>query len=34
VERRVFTGLRHESFNEPEGPEVLAEVISWIKRQG
>jgi alpha-beta hydrolase superfamily lysophospholipase len=33
VERRVFAELRHESFNEPEGPGVLAEVISWIERR-
>ncbi|MGH8927236.1 MAG: alpha/beta fold hydrolase, partial [Acidimicrobiia bacterium] len=30
VERRVLSGLRHEMFNEPEGPEVVAEVIEWI----
>lgn len=30
VTRRVWPGLRHESFNEPEGPEVLAELIAWI----
>jgi acylglycerol lipase len=31
VERRVFPTLRHEVFNEPEGPEVVAEVIEWIR---
>jgi len=31
VERRVFPSLRHELFNEPEGPEVVAEVIAWIQ---
>jgi acylglycerol lipase len=31
VERRVFPSLRHEVFNEPEGPEVVAEVIAWIQ---
>ncbi len=30
VERRVYDGLRHETFNEPEGPEVIGEVIAWI----
>lgn len=30
VERRVFGDLRHETFNEPEGPSVIAEVIDWI----
>ncbi len=28
--RRVWDGLRHECFNEPEGPEVIAEMIAWI----
>lgn len=31
VERRVYEGLRHETMNEPEGPEVVAGVIAWIK---
>ena len=31
VERRVFPSLRHELFNEPEGPELVAEVIAWIQ---
>lgn len=31
VERRLYPSLRHESFNEPEGPEVLADVVDWIK---
>jgi alpha-beta hydrolase superfamily lysophospholipase len=30
VERRVFAGLAHETFNEPEGPEVVADVATWI----
>ncbi len=30
VERRLLPGLRHEIFNEPEGPEVVAEVIAWL----
>jgi alpha-beta hydrolase superfamily lysophospholipase len=34
VERRVFPSLRHEIFNEPEGPEVVAEVIEWIGSKG
>ncbi len=33
VERRVFPSLRHELFNEPEGPEVVAEVARWIKER-
>ncbi len=30
VERRVIDGLRHETFNEPEGPQVVGEVAAWI----
>lgn len=30
VTRRVLPGLRHEVFNEPEGPEVVTEVVTWI----
>lgn len=30
VERRVYPALRHELFNEPEGPKVIAEVAEWI----
>jgi len=30
VERRELEGLRHEIFNEPEGPEVLDQVVAWI----
>lgn len=29
-ERRVYPGLRHEIFNEPEGSTILAEVAAWI----
>ena len=31
VERRTFPGLRHELHNEPEGPQILDEVIAWIR---
>lgn len=31
VERRLYPRLRHETLNEPEGPEVAAEIIDWIK---
>ncbi len=31
VTRRVYPGLRHELFNEPEGPQVCADVIEWIR---
>lgn len=30
VTRRVWPGLRHECLNEPEWPEVLGEVITWL----
>ena len=30
VTRRTYAGIRHELHNEPEGPEILAEVIDWI----
>ena len=30
VERRLLPNLRHEVFNEPEGPELVASVIEWI----
>ncbi len=30
VERRVWKGLRHECFNEPEHKAVIAEMIEWI----
>ncbi len=30
VTRRVYTGIRHELHNEPEGPQILADVIAWI----
>jgi len=28
--RILVPGVRHESFNEPEGPEVLSDLITWI----
>lgn len=33
VERVVYPALRHELFNEPEGEQVLGEVVGWIRRQ-
>jgi acylglycerol lipase len=33
VTRRVCPGLRHECFNEPEGPEVIDALASWILDQ-
>ncbi len=31
VERHTYPGLRHELHNEPEGPEILDEVIAWLR---
>jgi alpha-beta hydrolase superfamily lysophospholipase len=33
VERRVLPDLRHETLNEPEGPEVVAVIIDWMRAQ-
>jgi alpha-beta hydrolase superfamily lysophospholipase len=30
VERRVYPDLRHETLNEPEGPQVAADIAVWI----
>jgi acylglycerol lipase len=31
VTRRLYPGLRHETLNEPEGPQVVADVIAWLR---
>ena len=31
VERRTYPGLRHEMHNEPEGPQVIDDVIAWLR---
>jgi alpha-beta hydrolase superfamily lysophospholipase len=31
VERRVVPNLRHETLNEPEGPQVVAGVVDWLR---
>jgi len=33
VDRRLYPKLRHETMNEPEGPEVVADIITWVKAQ-
>jgi alpha-beta hydrolase superfamily lysophospholipase len=33
VERRTYPGLRHELHNEPEGPQVIDEVIAWLRER-
>jgi alpha-beta hydrolase superfamily lysophospholipase len=30
VERRLYPELRHEILNEPEGPDIVAEIVAWI----
>lgn len=30
VDRRLYPGLRHEILNEPEGPQVVADIVEWI----
>ncbi|MEA1903826.1 MAG: alpha/beta hydrolase [Actinomycetota bacterium] len=30
VERKLYPTLRHETMHEPEGPQVVADVIDWI----
>ena len=32
VERRTYPGLRHELHNEPEGPQVLDDVVAWVRQ--
>lgn len=33
TERRTYPGLRHELHNEPEGPQVVDEIIGWLRGQ-
>jgi acylglycerol lipase len=33
VERRVLEHLRHETLNEPEGPQVVADIVTWLRDQ-
>lgn len=33
VTRKVYPSLRHETMNEPEGPEVVGDIIAWIREQ-
>jgi len=33
VDRRLWPGLRHEAHNEPEGEQVIGEVIAWLREQ-
>ena len=31
AERRLYPSLQHETHNEPEGPEVVAAIIEWLR---
>ena len=31
VTRRTYRGLRHESHNEPEGEQVIADAVAWLR---
>jgi len=31
VTRRLYPELRHEMLNEPEGPQIVADVIAWLR---
>lgn len=33
VERRLYLKLRHELFNEPEGPQIVDEVVDWLRHK-
>ena len=33
VTRKVWSGLLHECFNEPEGPDVVAGITTWLDAQ-
>jgi alpha-beta hydrolase superfamily lysophospholipase len=33
VTRVVWPGLRHETLNEPEGPEVVAGIVDWLRQR-
>jgi alpha-beta hydrolase superfamily lysophospholipase len=32
VDRILYPGLRHELHNEPEGPQVISDIVEWIDR--
>ena len=33
VERRTYSTLRHELHNEPEGLQVVDDVIAWLRQR-
>ncbi len=32
-ELRVYPGLRHEIFNEPEQEQVFADLLDWVRKR-
>ncbi len=34
VERRVYSGMCHETLNEPDGNLVVADILAWVTAQG
>ena len=33
VDRILYPDLRHETLNEPEGPEVVRDIVDWIRKE-
>jgi len=33
VDRILYPNLRHETLNEPEGPEVVRDIVDWIRKE-
>jgi alpha-beta hydrolase superfamily lysophospholipase len=33
-ELRLYPGLRHEIFNEPQAERVYADAVEWLEKQG
>lgn len=33
VVRRVYPGLRHETLNEPQGPAIVTEIVTWARER-
>ncbi len=33
VHRELYPGMRHELFNEPNGPDVVADMVAWVRGQ-
>ena len=33
VDRMLYPDLQHETLNEPEGPEIVTDIINWIRKE-